>query len=318
VSTERGKRPTDFPSAAPCELKSKFCPFCPGNEKSTPPEIFALRNDNTPADTPGWRIRVVSNKYPALHIEGDLHKRAHGIYDIMNGIGAHEVFIETPDHCNTISTLSRENVRELIWCYRERIRDLSKDRRLQYILIFRNSGDAAGASLEHPHSQLIATPSIPKRIMEEIRGTKAYYDFKDRCVFCDMVDEELDVKERIVMENEHFVSFVPFAARFPFETWILPKKHWISFENLGDDIILPFAHALQETIQRLDKGLSFPPYNFLIHTSPVNVTADASYHWHVEIIPRLTKVAGFEWGSGFYINPMPPEQAAAELQSVEV
>lgn len=318
ISTERSARPTDF-AVEPSKRKGGFCPFCEGNETKTPPEITAYRAFGTSPDTPGWRVRVVANKYPALQIEGDLHKRAQGIYDVMNGIGAHEVVIETPRHDATISTLTSEAMVELIWMYRERLIDLERDPRFQYILIFRNSGEAAGASLEHPHTQIIATPTIPKRIMEEVRGVKAYLDFKDRCVFCDMVAEELDTRKRIVAENELFVAFTAFAARFPFETWILPKKHQAGFEEMPPEHVPPFAHILQETIHRIDTSLSFPPYNYLVHTNPCNVTPETHfYHWHLEIIPRLTKVAGFEWGSGFYINPTPPESAAELLRAVEI
>lgn len=317
ISSERGGRPTDFEPAAP-RPPDAFCPFCEGNEDKTPPEIRAIRAPGTTPDSPGWKIRVVSNKFPALNIEGELDKRARGIYDIMSGIGAHEVFIETPEHERTISTLPPDHVRDLMWMYRERLRDLERDRRLKSILIFRNSGQSAGASLRHPHSQLIATPTIPKRILEELDGVRRYIDFKDRCVFCDMVDEEHTFKQRVVCENEHFISFSPFAARFPFEMWILPKQHQPCFKSVADNQLAPLAAVLQETIKRLDKSLEYPPYNYVIHTSPVNSEINYNYHWHFEIIPRLTHVAGFEWGTGFYINPTPPERAAQFLREVEL
>lgn len=318
ISTRRGARPTDFPSAEPSPKPENFCPFCPGNESSTPPEILVLKENDSKLDSSGWRIRIVPNKFPALQIEGELKKRARGIYDIMNGVGAHEVFIETPDHGKTISTMTRKNIEDLIWCYRERLIDLEKDKRIKYILIFRNSGEAAGASLQHPHSQLIATPTIPKRILEELDGSRKYLDFKERCVFCDMVDEEIDFKKRIVVDNPEVVSFTPFASRFPFETWIIPKAHQQCFQEITYEQLPSLAHCLQESIERLDGALDFPPYNFLIHTSPCNVNFDVFYHWHIEIIPRLTKMAGFEWGSGFYINAVSPEDAAEELRSVDI
>lgn len=317
ISSERGARPTDFAKEPP-KKKGGFCPFCEGNEGKTPPEIAAYRAIGTAPNTPGWQVRVVANKFPALQIEGDINKRARGIYDIMNGIGAHEVIIETPEHDLTISTLPPDKMLELAKMYRERIIDLEKDQRFQYILLFRNAGEAAGASLEHPHTQLIATPTVPKRIMEEMKGVKAYLDFKERCVFCDMVAEELDTRKRLVAENELFVSITAFAARFPFEMWILPKQHQEGFEEMPEEGIGPFASILQETIKRLDVGLNFPPYNYLIHTNPCNVTLEMHYHWHLEIIPRLTKVAGFEWGSGFYINPTSPEQAAEHLRAQQI
>ncbi len=314
ISSERGKRPTDFNPAEPKKTNG-FCAFCPGNEDKTPPEITSIREPGSAPNSPGWRVRVVSNKYPVLEIEGDLNKRARGIYDTMNGIGAHEVFIETPDHYSTISKLSRQNVIELIWMYRERMVDLERDGRFKFILIFRNAGQDAGASLSHPHSQLIATPSVPKRISEEINGTHTYFEFKDRCVFCDMIDEEKYYKQRVVVENEHFISFAPFASRFPFEMWLLPKKHSAKFSELENARIADMADCFQESIKRLDSALEYPPYNYIIHTAPCNTDKDYFYHWHMEIIPRLTHVAGFEWGTGFYINPTPPEQAAEILRN---
>ncbi|MFA6449371.1 MAG: galactose-1-phosphate uridylyltransferase [bacterium] len=314
ISTERGKRPTDFLPAEP-HKSSGFCAFCPGNENMTPPEIAAVRERVSLPDTPGWRVRVVSNKYPVLTIEGDLNKRAYGMYDIMNGVGAHEVFIETPDHEQTISTLSDQNLTDLIWMYRERMIDLEKDERFKYILIFRNSGQAGGASLSHPHSQLIATPTVPKRISEELAGSLSYLDFKDRCVFCDMIDEERAFKKRVVEENEDFISFCPFAARFPFEMWLLPKKHSEKFSELKNHMIPTFASCFQRSIRRLDNALGHPPYNYIIHTTPCNTNKTHHYHWHMEIIPRLTQIAGFEWGTGFYINPMSPEMSAETMRN---
>jgi UDPglucose--hexose-1-phosphate uridylyltransferase len=316
ISSERGQRPTDFTPAEP-RKPSGFCAFCPGNEDKTPPEIAAIREPGSHRDAPGWHVRVVSNKYPALAIEGDLNKRAHGIYDIMNGIGAHEVFIETPDHEKTISTLSDNNMQEVVWMYRERMIDLENDERFKYILIFRNAGQAAGSSLSHPHSQLIATPTVPKRITEELKGTLDYFEFKDRCVFCDMIDEERNYGKRIVVENESFISFTPFASRFPFEMWLMPKRHEQRFTRLMDIEIGSLAQCFQESIRRLDTALEFPPYNYIIHTIPCNMNKQYVYHWHIEIMPRLTNVAGFEWGTGFYINPTPPEQAAEILRTMK-
>lgn len=317
ISSERSGRPSDFETAAP-KQKTGFCPFCEGNEDKTPPEIMAIRDHHTEPNTPGWKVRVVSNKFPALQIEGELNKRARGIYDIMSGVGAHEVFVETPDHFKTISTLPFDNMCNVMRMYRDRLSDLEKDKRFQYILVFRNSGQAAGASLRHPHSQLIATPTIPKRIMEELIGVRRYYDFKDRCVFCDMVDEERSYGKRVVCENDSFLSFTPFAARFPFECWILPKEHQPCFKTMTDDQIPLLAQVLQDTIRRLDKCINFPPYNYVLHTRPVNVDTEYVYHWHIELIPRLTYIAGFEWGTGFYINPTPPEVAAEFLREVEL
>ncbi len=314
ISTERAKRPTDL-HAAPEEIKKGgFCPFCVGNETKTPPEIMAYRQAGTLPDTPGWNLRVVPNKFPALQIEGNLDRRGEGMFDRMNGIGAHEVIIETPDHEKTISTMSIKEVEDILWSYRDRILDLEKDKRFKYILIFKNQGSAAGASLEHTHSQVIALPIVPKRVSEEIEGSKKYFSYKERCVFCDIIRQELDSNVRVVKENRGFIAIEPFTPRFPFETWILPKMHDSAFEDGLKEEYEQLAEILRDSLLRLDIALNNPPYNFLLHNSPLRENHSDFYHWHIEIIPKLTKVAGFEWGTGFYINPTPPEEAAKFLR----
>jgi UDPglucose--hexose-1-phosphate uridylyltransferase len=314
ISTERGKRPSDFGQIQPAR-KTGFCPFCPGNESKTPPEVFAFRDLNTLPDTPGWQVRVVSNKFPALQIEGNLDRRAEGIYDKMNGIGAHEVLIESISHEKEFSELSTEHLILVMRALRERILDLSKDRRFRYIQVFKNHGEAAGASLEHSHIQLIATPIVPRRVVEELKGCSSHFELKERCIFCDIVDQEVFLQTRVVCANEGFVAIEPFAPRFPFETWVLPREHEGAIEAMTDNQIVDFVGVLKESIQRINLALNHPPYNFVVHTSPCNDWKDTrQYHWHVEIMPKLTKVAGFEWGTGFYINPTPPEAAAAYLR----
>jgi UDPglucose--hexose-1-phosphate uridylyltransferase len=313
IATERGKRPSDF-GTAKSERKSGFCPFCYGNEDKTPPEIRVIREPGTAPNTPGWRVRVVANKFPALQVEGGLSRTGEGIYDKMNGIGAHEVIIDSPEHNEDIPNFDLKRIEEVLGVYAERIADLKKDLRLRYVMIFRNRGEAAGASLEHPHSQLISTPVIPKRVTEEIDGAKRHYDLKERCVFCDIVRQELGSGDRVVEENERFVSLTPFASRFPFETWVVPKSHSSNYEFIGRGEVSHLAAILKSAIVRLNGALNNPPYNYLLHTSPCNQADLPYYHWHIEIIPHLTKVAGFEWGSGFYINPTPPEEAAKYLR----
>ncbi len=317
ISTERGRRPSDF-AAIPEERKGGFCPFCSGNEDKTPPEILVYGRDGGEPNTPGWTLRVVPNKFPALQVEGELERRGVGIFDMMNGIGAHEVIVETRDHEQTLADLTPEEVRDVLRAYVTRITDLKQDIRFRYILIFKNHGVAAGASLEHTHSQLIATPIVPKRVMEEMAGAQKYYEYKERCVFCDMIRQELENGERIVLENEAFIALEPFAPRFPFETWILPKAHRSHFEHCTEEGLSSFAEILKETLQRINKALKSPPYNYIIHTTPVYVAESQSYHWHLELMPKLTKVAGFEWGSGFYINPTAPEDAAKYLRELKL
>ncbi len=317
ISTERGKRPTSF-TAVSKRVAAKMCPFCPGHEDSTPPEIMAYRKPGTEPNKPGWSLRVISNKYPALIIEGNLNREPKGIYDKMNGIGAHEVIIETSDHARDMVDMTDEEVRDVFWVYRERMIDLERDMRFKYILVFKNHGEAAGASLEHAHSQLIATPIIPKRVAEEINGAKRYYDFKERCIFCDIVGQELMDQERVVKDHDAFLAIQPFASRFPFETWIIPKTHQSSFLEVSDADVMTLARAMKDTLARLKIALNDPPFNYMLHTRPVSREHHEYFHWHVEIIPKLTRVAGFEWGSGFYINPTTPEESAAYLRDINL
>ncbi|MBI5598703.1 MAG: galactose-1-phosphate uridylyltransferase [Deltaproteobacteria bacterium] len=319
ISTERGKRPADF-VVTPPPLKGGMCPFCPGNEGITPKEIIAYRVDGgSKPNTPGWHIRVVPNKYPALRIEGDLNRAGEGVYDRMSGIGAHEVIIESPNHKDVLSTLSPKQFEEVLWAYRDRIIDLKKDSRLRYILIFKNHGEAAGASLEHTHSQLIALPIIPKRVSEELDGSLEYYNYKERCVFCDIIRQETMQGVRVITENQDFLAVTPYAPKSPFEVWILPKFHESHFENSQKHHYENLAVLFSDVLRRMDKVLSSPPYNFILHTAPVkNGDSIPHYHWHFEIMPKLTKTAGFEWGSGFYINPTPPEEAATFLREAKV
>jgi len=210
--------------------------------------------------------------------------------------------------------MSDKQVEDVLWAFRERVLDLKKDHRLRYILLFKNHGEAAGASLEHPHSQLIALPVIPKRATEELDGSKKYYEFKERCIYCDIIRQESQSGTRLVTETDRFMVVEPYAARFPFETWIISKRHSSHFEESDAPHLQNLAWVLRTTLRKLDKTLERPPYNFVIHTAPVQEPAMAHYHWHIEIMPKLTKVAGFEWGTGFYINPTPPEESAQFLR----
>ena len=313
ISTERGRRPSDFP-VQPILARGGSCVFCPGHEAKTPPEILAGRPPDSAPDTPGWSLRVVPNKFPALRIEGELEPSGEGLYDRMSGVGAHEVVIESPQHDATLSTLPADTVADVLLAYRERVLDLKKDPRFQYILVFKNHGAPAGASLEHPHSQLIATPIIPIMVLEELKGAAEYYGMKERCVWCDVVRQERRDRRRMIMEAGGFVALAPFAPRFPFETWILPTRHRSAFEETGVEELRGLADVLGEFLRRLDRVLQRPPYNFMLHTAPLREGPLDHFHWHLEIIPKLTNVAGYEWGSGFFINPTPPEDAATALR----
>jgi UDPglucose--hexose-1-phosphate uridylyltransferase len=316
IAPERAARPQILKDRDTLAEMS-FDPFLEGNEDATPPEILAYRNPGTQPNKPGWRVRVVPNKFPALAVEGQLGKRGNGMYDMMSGIGAHEVIIECPQRLTNMSRLSVDNVREVLWVYRDRLVDLKRDSRLVHGLIFKNKGAQAGATLDHAHSQLIVTPVVPINIQEEMDGAEMYYRFRGRSIFEDMIQQELEDRDRIVIESHEFVVICPYAARFPFETWILPRHQTSHFENIQRQGIESLGRILKQTLRKLEVALEDPPYNYVIHTAPFNVPESSHYRWHIEIMPRLTRVAGFEWGSGFYINPVPPEQAAAFLREVE-
>ncbi|MDD5687122.1 MAG: galactose-1-phosphate uridylyltransferase [Elusimicrobia bacterium] len=315
ITTERGKVQPDVEKIHEDSLTSNGgCPFCLGNESKTPPEILSFREPGTRKDEKGWWVRVVPNKYPVLRVEGNLGRRGEGMFDFMDGIGAHEVVIETPKHNAAFSDIENKDVEEIIWAWRDRTLDLKKDIRFEYILVFKNHGAAAGASLVHPHSQIIAMPTVPVRVKQELVGSRNYYEYKERCVFCDIIREETEANVRIVSENADFICITPFASRFPFETWILPKVHSSVFEDLQKHEVVNLAMILRDINGRMNRTLEDPPYNFVIHNSPCRSGKSLYYHWHLEMMPRLTKVAGFEWGTGFYINPTPPEEAAKFLR----
>jgi len=318
ISTERGSRPIDFKKqeeACTPAGPAPNCPFCVGKETMTPPEIMAYRSPGTLPNTPGWWIRTIPNKFPALRVEGDVNHRINHLYNRMNGVGAHEVLIETPEHCESIATLPDKQVQEIVNAYKDRYNDLSKDKRLKYILIFKNHGKEAGASLAHAHSQIIATPMVPRRIMEELEGARNYwYSTGGNCIFDDIIKKELEDKERIVVETDSFVALCPFAPRFPFETWILPKTHDPIFEDVAEEEKAKLAYILKWVLRSMYKHLGNPPYNYYIHTAPSDRNDYRFYHWHLEIMPRLSQAAGFERGSGFYINSVAPEDAARLLR----
>jgi galactose-1-phosphate uridylyltransferase, family 1 len=313
ISTDRAKRPSDFTRQSVVVRGVRFCPFCPGHESKTPPEVLAFRKSGSPNDS-NWTLRVIPNKFPALRIEGEVNRQGIGIYDKMNGVGAHEVIIESPNHQSTLADMSEQSIEDIFWAFRERIQDLRRDPRLRYILLFKNHGEPAGASLEHTHSQLIALPVVPKRVQEEIDGARRYFDYRERCIYCDILAQESESNDRIVIETDHFLVISPWAPRFPFETWIVPRRHQSHFESVESHVLPNLARVLRHTIQKIDRVLEQPPYNLVIHTGPLQEGPIQHFHWHIEIIPKLTKVAGFEWGSGFYINPTPPEESAKFLR----
>lgn len=326
IATERGRRPRDF-QVEPNEAEMTSCPFCYGNEDKTPAEIFAIRPSG-PANAPNWKVRVIPNKYPVLRIEGEIKSKGYGLYDVMTGIGAHEVIIETPQHEKGLADLSVVEVTDVLVAYRARFLDLRRDSRFRYMVLFKNHGVRAGATLAHSHSQLIAVPLTPPVAATELKICRDFYANKERCIFCDLIDFELTCGDRVVKEFPNFVSVTPYASCFPFELRLYPKKHSHDFAMMDDGQLAELAAAMKDMLLRLKTVLKDPPYNFILHSAPPQQqrlgkpeywgSLEYDYHWHIELVPRLTQIAGFEWGTGFYINPTSPEDAALFLRDAEI
>jgi UDPglucose--hexose-1-phosphate uridylyltransferase len=313
IATERSKRPHDFKKAKPSIEKPSYkedCPFCPGNEHLTPHETLAYRKGGSP-DGKGWWVRVIPNKFPALTPEGSLERKEEkGFFRLMDGVGVHEVVIGSPIHNQLFPLMDEFQVSETLLAYRERYLALKEDPRIKLIIIFKNHGQAAGTSLEHTHSQIVGTAVVPSNIRTKLQTAARHYDDHGVCVYCEMIKEELTFKKRIVMETDRFVVLHPFASRSPFETWILPKDHNASFGSIKMEDSKQFAQVLKTTLFKIYSKLNDPDYNYVIHTAPVKDETEDYYHWHLQIIPRLTTTAGFEMGSGMYINVSFPEETA--------
>jgi UDPglucose--hexose-1-phosphate uridylyltransferase len=292
---------------------SSNCPFCPGNERLTRGAILSYFD----AGSKNWSLRVIPNNKPVLKIEASLKRRADGMYDKMDGVGAHEIIIETPDHYSKISDTQPPYYENLFKAVSERMKDLRNDSRIEYVLSFKNYGIAANAVFEHPYTQLIALPTIPSRVREEIEGGKKYFAYKERCVFCDIAANETAYEERLVCENDSFVAFCPYASRYPFEVWTLPKNHSSDFDSISPKDLSSYSQIISAVYKKLNKALDGGAFSALIHTGPLKEKNLAYYHWHVEIIPKLMKTSGFEWGTGLYVNPVFPEEAAKYLRECE-
>lgn len=323
ISTERSRRPVEVISKD--LIEERHCPFCEGREAETTGEIYAVRKPGTAPDSPGWQVRVVKSKSPLLIPDRDFGRYGRGMYDLMEGVGTHELIIESPAHKHDLDELSVPELKQVISVYIHRLNELEKDPRFKYALLFKNHGLISGSArdiIRHSRSQLIATPITPKRVKEELLATKKYFERHERCVFCDILRQESEDGPRIVSQNTSFFAYCPFASRSPFETWILPKKHSADFRVLEGDYFADLATILKECLLKIKIMLNDPPYNIILHTAPFRrrkkeghwKTIEEDYHWHLQISPRLTRDAGFEWGTGIYINPTPPEEAAQLLR----
>jgi UDPglucose--hexose-1-phosphate uridylyltransferase len=313
------RAPSDYHLTPHTETGESVCFFCPGHEHEVPPEITSIRNP----DAPGWWVRALPSVNPMFQIEGDLGRRGVGIYDRMNSIGANEILVESPGHTTRPEDMGIEQMVRVITLYRDRMADLERDSRLRYVLIYKDSGREAGEVFRHPVSFLMATPVIPKTVKDELDHSKQYFAYKERCVFCDIISEELRMGDRVILETKNFIAFCPYAAQFPFESWIIPKRHCCAFHEITNDEIGDMGIILMSVLKKLRKVFNEPPFNYFIHTAPNMVprrnhwhTLGEDYHWHLEIIPRIIRTSGFEWGSGFYILPTSPENAAKYLREV--
>jgi UDPglucose--hexose-1-phosphate uridylyltransferase len=292
------------------------CPFCPGNEAKTPPETYALRIPPGPPNSKSWKVRVVSNKYPFFRLEGGMAKRGEGMYDVMNNLGAHEIVIETPKHRQTWPQMELSQLENIIKTYRQRSMELRGDNRFKAVFVTRHNRRAAH-DYHNSLSHIIAMAVVPRRIADEISGTLDYGRRKDRCIFCDIIYQEQKDKTREIIDTNNFVTFTPFASRYPFETWIIPKSHLPDFGRISDSQISDLAHHLKMIYTKFQKALEDPVISFILHTTPLQEAFREEYHWHIELRPRLERQPAFEWGTGFFINFVAPEKAADILRETK-
>ncbi|MEC4684326.1 MAG: galactose-1-phosphate uridylyltransferase [Nitrospirota bacterium] len=316
IAKERAKRPHEFKkdniTRPYFPAHSESCPFCPGNEHRTP-EAKVVYGE------PGkWKTRVVPNKFAALTHEGNAVREEWKLFRKSPGYGNHEVIIETPRHDNFIPFMNDIDVEGLIRVYRDRYHALKKDPAIRTVIILKNHGRGAGTSLEHPHSQVVASPIVPPFVRRRYEIAIQHYDNTGRCIYCDLRENELEASERIVAETDYFVVIHPFASRYPFETWLMPKVHNSSFGNISDEEIKDLSRVLKDVLMKLYASLENPDYNLVIHTAPVDDEHKSYFLWHIQIIPRLTLAAGFELGSGISINVALPEETAAFIRDFEV
>lgn len=314
IDLEPFKRRDDF-ELEPVRLEDapSECPLCEGREADAGPEILAWR-EGGPANVPGWSVRVVPNRHPMLRIEGEASVRSRDLFESRDGLGAHEVIVETPIHDQPLHTLDPDHLWRVLWAWRTRIQDLKRDTRFASIVIFKNHGRAAGARLDHSHSQLTAYPMMPPAMSDKLRGAARHLSKTGRCIYCDVMAQELIEGSRIISDQSAILAIAPFASRAPFETWLMPRDHSPRFEEATDETLHLLAAQLKSVMARIDWALERPACNFVLHTAPLSGEGDTAFHWHLEILPRVTRFSGLEWGSGVHRNPVSPEEAARALR----
>jgi len=301
IAPERAQRPKQFGATVDTE-PAEPCPFCPGNENLTPPETWAERPSGSQPNQPGWSVRVVPNKYPAVSAD----------------TGVHEVIVESAAHVTNLAAMEEEQFTKIFHTYRERLRAVRADRRWRFVMIFKNQGERAGATFEHAHAQLIAIPLMPMDVENELSAAHEYHRHNTECYYCGLIKSELQESVRVVTINEHFIALCPMAPRFAFETWILPRVHTAAFEEANDEVVAGLARTTRQVIGALDRIQANPPFNFFIQSLPLDEHTRAHYHWQLRVLPQFSRAAGFEWGSGLHINPVAPENAAQALRDALV
>ncbi len=314
IAADEPLRRRDFDLDPVIPIDEAYCPLCEGEEAVAGHEIHAVR-DGGPANGPGWQLRVVPNRVPALRVEGTLDHRREGPFERMHGLGAHEVVIETPRHDATWATMPVDDLTRVLVAWRDRMADLRRDSRMRAAVAFKNEGVKAGARLAHPHSQVVTTPIVPPALADEVAGAHRYYETFGRCVFCAVIDQERAAGARVVATTDDVVVLAPYAARWPFETWLLPRTHHARFEAAPESLLAAVAAGLQPVLQAIERRLERPALNVVLHSAPYSEPSDAAYHWHLEIVPRVLRASGFDLGTGTALNPVSPEDAARVLRS---
>ena len=313
-SPERRKRPQFIQAVPEPTLTSQDCPFCEGNEGKTTPEILAQRGADSRADGPGWLFRVIPNKYPALKLEGNLEEPKAELFERLTGVGSHEILIESPAHELGMDELEVKHAQDIFLCLRDRILDLKGDIRFEYIQVFKNQGFLAGATIPHPHLQILALPVAPTEVMGKLRRTRIFYEQHHECYYCHVLKEEKRLKTRILSENYHFVVHAPYASRFPFQLTITPKIHVSRFEESADGVFKDLAEMVKYSLSRINQGLKKPSFHMILNNPPLKVTCGDYFHWTLDILPVISRTGGFELATSCYINPYPPEEVVEALK----
>ncbi|PKL46221.1 MAG: galactose-1-phosphate uridylyltransferase [Candidatus Riflebacteria bacterium HGW-Riflebacteria-2] len=312
IAVERSKRPMNFSSAvAKADIPPYVaaCPFCRGNESISPDEEFRVADN-----AGGWRIRTVRNKFSALSFSGEPVALNHARRTI-NGVGRHEVIIESPLHNRFMPFHSRQEINDLFSVYRNRFMAFYEDQRVRHVILYKNHGPEAGTSLEHPHSQIVGTPVVPGQVVQRIELAERSFRENGKCLFCKTMEEETAEEKRLVAETEHFVAFIPFASLSPYHVWIFPKVHSACFSTITEAAMVDLGALLVKVLGQLYTALCNPSFNFVIRSLSPQEAGLPYFHWYLAIVPRISKAAGFELGTGMYINSSVPEHSAENLRN---